>query len=96
MGNFTRFVELLLDTERSWRIDKFNTKIKDYEIDTCYCPDVQKWETGIKTNGEWTIVEEYSNRENAKVGHDKWVKECEKENPVLTSCRTAEDWMNGD
>lgn len=59
-------------------------KIARYEkdeitIDTAMVTDSDKdYETGIKhpnyNNGKWIITELYDTKEEAKEGHDKWVK----------------------
>ena len=51
----------------------------DIIVDTCLVTDSHKpYETGIchpKYNvGDWVIVELYDTKEEAQVGHDKWVK----------------------
>lgn len=48
-------------------------------IDTCAVTDAaQPYETGIchpsYNDGKWIIVELYDTREEAQIGHDKWVK----------------------
>lgn len=47
-------------------------------VDTCKVTDsMQPYETAIEhpfyRNGEWVIVEMYDSKEEAKIGHDKWV-----------------------
>lgn len=59
-------------------------KVKNYtsddlNIDTCAVSDSDKpYETGIQhplyNEGKWVIVELYDTKEEAEVGHDKWVK----------------------
>lgn len=56
-----------------------NTKIKDGVIDTAAVTDsAQPFETGIEhsryNGGAWVIVELYDSKEEALVGHEKWVK----------------------
>ena len=55
-----------------------NTEINGAVIDTCAVTDSTKpYETGIchpaYNGGRWVIVEEYSSKEEAQAGHDKWV-----------------------
>lgn len=95
MGNFERFMEMLADEEREWwRKTALTDVIGKQTIDTCYTPDTQEWETGIKRNGRWYIVETYEDEEKAKIGHKKWVKKI-KQNPEMTlkECRTPEEWF---
>lgn len=52
---------------------------EDFIIDTCYVDDAEKpFETGIKhpeyNNGKWIIVEDYDSKNEAKAGHERWVK----------------------
>lgn len=52
-----------------------NTKISNIEIDTCFADDIGKdFETGLCINGVWLIVEDYDTKEEAKAGHEKYVK----------------------
>lgn len=59
-----------------------NTEIKDCVVDTCYANDTEMFETGISykkiNDGNWVVVEEYSTKEEAKKGHEKWVKKMKK------------------
>lgn len=57
-------------------------KVARYEsgplgIDTCLATDTGFYETAIAhpfyNEGKWVIVEEYTNKELAKAGHDRWV-----------------------
>lgn len=48
-------------------------------VDTCLVNDSdQPYETGIKhpcyNNSDWVIVELYDTKEEAQIGHNKWVK----------------------
>lgn len=59
------------------KIDKFEEG--DLIIDTCLVTDSEKpYETAIShpkfNNGKWVIVELYDTKEEAKKGHNKWVK----------------------
>ena len=97
MENLRRLGEMFGDKELKWRKDVFNIMIGDLTIDTCYAPDVRKWETGIEKDGKWTIVEEYPDRENAVIGHAKWVKLIkENSNTELKGCRDSMEWFFGD
>ena len=44
-------------------------------VDTCVGFDTGAWETGVKREGGWTIVEQYEGEDDAKAGHEKWVAE---------------------
>jgi len=82
------FIEML--KEKNWRKNALTNVVKGLTIDTCYCPDIHKWETGIKKRGRWIIVKEYSSKKEAVEGHKKWVRKLRK-NPEmkLKNCRTA-------
>ena len=46
-------------------------------IDTCIAYDTDLWETGLNDSryyDNWIIIEQYQDKEEAKIGHDKWVK----------------------
>jgi len=98
MSNLERFGGMLGDSTMSWRDDVFNDKFDGIVIDTCYTPDVRKWETGIERDGEaWVIVEEYKDRGEAQLSHKNWVKKLKKNRKMeLTECRSAFDWFLGD
>ena len=59
-------------------------KVDRYEkngliIDTAFVTDSdQPYETAVarpeQNNGDWVIVEAYDTKEEAQIGHDKWVK----------------------
>ena len=55
------------------RHDALTQQENNIKIDTCFCGDTEKYETGIKREGKWTIVEQYESRYLAKLGHDQWV-----------------------
>ena len=103
--SFGRFLELMKETsitgECSWRKDVFNDKIGNIEIDTCFAPDVRKWETGIDKGEGFRVVERYENRKLAEIGHKKWIEEIKK-NPELDIQKiqdedySAEDWFFGE
>ena len=62
------------EQQKNIRAEALNVKAGKFEIDTCYTVDAG-WETGIKPDGEvWIIVERYADKDQAKVGHDRWVK----------------------
>jgi hypothetical protein len=53
--------------------EAFSNKIGSIIVDTCCTPDTGVWETGVKRDGEWAIVEQYTSREIAMAGHNQWV-----------------------
>lgn len=72
---------MMADFNRSRRNDVINDKVGDIEVDTCTAPDTDAWETGVKVgDGEWIIVTQYTNRQEAEAEHKKWVAYM-KENP---------------
>jgi len=95
MSGLTKFMGTLATGDTSFRETAMNIKIRNLVIDTVESPDCG-WETGIKKNGEWIIVEEYPNKKEAKKGHKEWIKSI-KENPTqkLKQCRSVEDWAFG-
>lgn len=102
MSNLTRFFMSLEDKETAWRKDVFNNVLKFgkniFVVDTCFTPDTNAWETGIKKNDEsWIIVEEYETRTLAEKGHKNWVNKLKKNPKIkLNQCRTSEEWFFGD
>lgn len=75
---------------------RFNTKNKNFTVDTVLAPDTGYWETGIQcenfNDGDWVIVEEYESGKMAQIGHKKWV-EFMKTNPKkLTDIHIDEDF----
>ena len=64
------------------RDDVFNNKINNHVIDTVCAFDTHIWETGIERDGEWIIVGQYNNRDEAVIGHKKWCNEITK-NPKV-------------
>ena len=57
--------------------EQLTDKIGDITIDTSLPSDTHIWETGIKRlsiEGEWVIVEQYPNKEEALVGQKKWTQ----------------------
>lgn len=58
------------------------TEVGDILIDTCDTVDAG-WETGVQRKGGlWDIIEYYDGPEQAKIGHERWVK-AYTENPDL-------------
>ena len=60
-----------------FRKNVFRLETNTLIIDTCLAPDTMKWETGVqrKINDKWSdmiIVEQYSSREEAMKGQEKW------------------------
>ncbi len=71
----------IIEGELPERKDVFREETVRYIVDTVKAFDTGMWETGIEKSGDdWVIVEQYENREKAKTGHDKWVKQME-QNP---------------
>ena len=74
----------------------FNTKGKDWVVDTAYTSDTGYFETGIKSerlNSEtWIIVEQYENKKEAEKGHRKWVKYI-KTNPKRLYDIFKDEWL---
>lgn len=71
------FLGSLLSVPISERPKAMMDKVGDITIDTCLATDTGVWETGIRREsieGEWVIVSQYENKEEAKVGHAGWVK----------------------
>ena len=90
--NFLRFIGVMKTVGNRQDVigrDEFGNII----IDSCFTPDTQKWETGVKKGDDsWIIVEMYDTREKAIAGHKKWRLKLKK-NPKLKlkNC----DWMKG-
>jgi len=55
------------------RRDAMTWEINDQVIDTVCPTNTKTWETGIKRNGEWIIVEQYPDRSTAIAGHSSWI-----------------------
>jgi hypothetical protein len=73
-----------------------NFKSKDLTIDTCAVSDGFKpFETAIShkeyNSGNWIIVEAYSTKRAASIGHNKWIKIMTSDNPpiYLEDCLNA-------
>jgi len=76
------------------KVDNFENE--DCIIDTCAVSDGNKpYETGIQhilyNNNQWVIVEAYNSKDEAQIGHDKWVKIMTSENlpDTLKDCQNA-------
>lgn len=71
-----KFISIIAEgKELSDRDNAFRLEKAYYIIDTCLTIDTGKWETGIQIlNKNWVIVEDYNDKDEAKEGHDKWVK----------------------
>lgn len=65
-----------------------NVETDMYTIDTCEVYDCQEtpYETAIAhkefKGGDWIIVEQYEDREEAEKGHAKWIKIMEESEPL--------------
>lgn len=57
------------------RKDILRNEIEGITIDTVCAFDTGSWETGIKINDEWKIAEQYKSKEEAVIGHKKYIKE---------------------
>lgn len=72
MAYKTSMFEALLSSGSN-RSDAITDEVRGLTIDTCYARDTGEWETGVKRNGEWIIVEHYGNdKDAAEKGHEKW------------------------
>lgn len=71
-GAFDFLNSMANGTMRDGRGEAMNTEIEEHIIDTVLTSDTGKWETGIKRNGTWIIVEQYNNMKEATIGHSKW------------------------
>ena len=69
---------LLAGLEKT-RDDALNVVVGKQNIDTCLPGDTSQWETGIKRNDEWTIVEQYESEEIARKKHKDWVSKIKKD-----------------
>jgi len=95
----------MVDNYEDRLVDNFTQG--DLVVDTAAVTDSkQPYETGIEhpkyNGGELVIVELYDTKEEAQVGHDKWVKimtakKLPKELKNVSSCEIAEaiDSLNG-
>ncbi len=68
------------------REDMFRTELDNAIIDTCIAFDTNEWETGINRGGDWIIVEQYSTRDKAKKGHNKWLKKLKTNPDIKLKC----------
>jgi hypothetical protein len=93
MSGINKFLKSFASGDTSFRKTSMTDEVGKLVVDTTNTPDMG-WETGIKKNGEWIIVEEYKTQEQAKKGHKKWVMRVKKHPTMkLKSCRTIEDWL---
>jgi len=84
-----------LSSAGSNRDDAITDNVNGLTIDTCYAPDTGEWETGIKKDGQWNIVEHYGNdREKAKEKHEEWC-EIVRENPDDSRIKDCDDIKHG-
>lgn len=75
IGGMSSFMKnLSKGTMRVNRGEAMNTNINNHVVDTVCPGDSNKWETGIKRDEDWTIVEQYKDMKEATKGHSKWVK----------------------
>lgn len=74
-----------------------NTVVNGLTIDTCSVTDNTKpYETAVRHDtfydNEWSVVEEYDTKEEAEIGHEKWVKYFENSFPDfiedISTCRS--------
>ncbi len=71
--------------------DKFISHSRNIGVDTCFVKDTNKYETGIWVNDNpIVIVEEYETREEAELGHKKYIDMCSKEKFSLISVQIPE------
>ena len=84
----------MLDDYEECKVDTYDAD--GLFIDTCYVSDGQKdYETAVEhpdyKDGKMIIVEAYDTKEDAQVGHDKWVKIMTTEPlpDVLSDCSNA-------
>jgi hypothetical protein len=77
-------------------------ELEDTIIDTVLVTDsLQPYETAIShakyNNGDWIVVEMYDTKEEANLGHDRWVKIMTNDNLPdelvdVSSCEIAQLW----
>ena len=65
---------IMTDSPNLDRLKALNNEVNNHIIDTVVASDTGLWETGIKRDSEWIIVQQYRNEKSAKTGHNKWVK----------------------
>ena len=82
LENFRNNLLLPRDFRVEHRKTAMNTKLGKITIDTICALDTKEWETGIKKEVEWIIVEQYKNMKEATKGHTKWVEKL-KNNPKI-------------
>lgn len=92
-GLATGFGGMLFTNNREQRkVD--NTELSNCVVDTAFAPDTGYFETGIEPTGmHWIIVEEYETKEDAQIGHNKWVKYMKTKPKRLYSIQ-YDEWEN--
>lgn len=66
--------------------DTVNNGTYSFTVDTCFVNDVEAYETAVKANDEdWIVVERYNSPEEAKAGHEKWMLQCRRPQPMFHS-----------
>lgn len=81
MDGVMNTLSLLMGDTAPNRDDFFRDEVGEILIDTVAPTDTETWETGIKRDGIWIIVQQYIGRAGAKIGHAKWVTKI-KEDPT--------------
>ena len=94
MSGLTNFLTIMgTGGEVSDRKNALTEVIGKQIVDTCMCHDTGKWETGIKRNDKWFIVEKYENGLEAKKGHKKWVKKLRQHPRMKLEDDSFEEWL---
>ncbi len=74
--------------------DEFYSHSRNILIDTCFTLDTHKYETGVKVNSDpCIVVEEYETREEAELGHKKYINICSKKKFNLISVQIPEVYI---
>lgn len=79
--------------EEMRRKEALTEEFNGITVDTCYCTDTERWETGILRDAienKWVIVSQHSSEEEARQEHTKWVAYM-KENPDC-ELRDIDNW----